>query len=146
MQKPLFKDFRKKNLIAKQSKSNHQYIVSISSSKDSRSGGQTSIGITIYQSARGIVVKLGDQDWKGIAASLGSSLLAITKNPPEREMDMLMSTGEQISCALLAMAIKHMGYDSISLTGPQVGIKTDASHTKAKIEGISCQRIGGTGF
>ena len=66
---------------------------------------------------------------------------SITKTPPEREMDMLMSTGEQISCALLAMAIKVMGHDAISLTGNQVGIKTDKSHTKARIETISSQRM-----
>ncbi len=66
---------------------------------------------------------------------------SITKQPPEREMDMLMSTGEQISCALLAMAIKALGHDAISLTGGQVGIKTDKSHTKARIESIDAQRI-----
>lgn len=65
----------------------------------------------------------------------------INKNPPEREMDMLMATGEQISCALLAMAIKTMGHDAISLTGPQVGIRTDKSHTKARIESICAGRI-----
>jgi len=65
----------------------------------------------------------------------------ITKTPPEREMDMLMSTGEQISCALLAMAIKTLGHDAISLTGKQVGIQTDKSHTKARIETINAQRI-----
>jgi len=65
----------------------------------------------------------------------------ITRNPPEREMDMLMATGEQISCALLAMAIKTMGHDAISFTGTQVGIKTDRSHTKARIESISTRRI-----
>jgi len=65
----------------------------------------------------------------------------ITKNPPEREMDMLMATGEQISCALLAMAIKTLGHDAISLTGTQVGIKTDTSHTKARIESINARRI-----
>ncbi len=65
----------------------------------------------------------------------------ITKQPPEREMDMLMATGEQISCALLAMAIKTLGHDAISFTGTQVGIKTDTSHTKARIESISARRI-----
>lgn len=65
----------------------------------------------------------------------------ITKNPPDREMDMLMSTGEQISCALLAMAIKAQGHDAISLTGAQVGIITDKAHTKARIETISARRI-----
>jgi aspartate kinase len=65
----------------------------------------------------------------------------IMANPPEREMDMLMATGEQISCALLAMAIKNLGHDAISFTGPQVGIKTDKSHTRARIQTISARRI-----
>src|SRR3989338_6301610 len=51
----------------------------------------------------------------------------INKNPPERELDMLLSTGEQISCALLAMAIKNLGHEAISFTGAQVGIQTDRS-------------------
>ena len=64
----------------------------------------------------------------------------INDNPPEREMDMLMSTGEQISCALMAIAIKALGYDAISFTGAQVGIKTDRSHTKARIRTIEGKR------
>lgn len=67
--------------------------------------------------------------------------LKVTPHPPEREMDMLMATGEQISCALLAMAIKSQGHDAISLTGAQVGIKTDRSHTQARIETIDPKRI-----
>jgi aspartate kinase len=66
---------------------------------------------------------------------------SITKSPPEREMDMLISTGEQVSCALLAMAIHKLGYRAISFTGGQVGIITDASHTKARIVKISAERI-----
>ncbi|MFA5060300.1 MAG: aspartate kinase [Candidatus Omnitrophota bacterium] len=65
----------------------------------------------------------------------------ITKNPPEREMDMLMSTGEQISSSLLAMAIRTLGHDAISFTGGQVGIKTDRSHTRARILRIDTRRI-----
>ncbi len=65
----------------------------------------------------------------------------ITDDPPEREMDMLMSTGEQISCALLAMAVKEQGYDAISLTGGQVGIRTDRSYTNARIVKIDARRI-----
>jgi aspartate kinase len=65
----------------------------------------------------------------------------ITDAPPEREMDMLLSTGEQISCALLAMAIEELGFHAISFTGGQVGIKTDMTHTKAKIIDISGERI-----
>jgi aspartate kinase len=65
----------------------------------------------------------------------------ITNSPPEREMDMLISTGEQISCALLAIAVKKLGYEAISLTGGQVGIKTDRTHTKARILSIDAKRI-----
>lgn len=65
----------------------------------------------------------------------------ITDAPSEREMDMLMSTGEQISIALLAMALHKLGIEAISFTGAQVGIITDASHTKAKILDINTKRI-----
>lgn len=65
----------------------------------------------------------------------------ISKNPPEREMDMLLSTGEQISVALLAMAIHELGYGVISLTGSQVGIITDTAHTKARIVKIEANKI-----
>lgn len=65
----------------------------------------------------------------------------ITDSPPAREMDMLLSTGEQISVALLAMAIQELGYDAISFTGAQVGIMTDKSHTRAKIIDIGGSRI-----
>jgi len=65
----------------------------------------------------------------------------LNPNPAEREMDMLLATGEQISIALLSMAIAGLGYDAISLTGAQVGIETDRSHTKAKIVNIRAVRL-----
>jgi len=65
----------------------------------------------------------------------------ISDNPPAREMDMLLSTGERISAALVAMAIQELGYEAISLTGSQAGIVTDTAHTKAKILDIRPQRI-----
>ena len=65
----------------------------------------------------------------------------ISKNPSCREMDMLLSTGEQISIALLAMALHELGVDAISFTGYQVGIRTDSTHTKARILDISSNRI-----
>ncbi len=65
----------------------------------------------------------------------------INPHPSEREMDMLMSTGEQISCSLLAMAIHKRGAAAISFTGPQVGIITDTYHTQAKILKIETDRI-----
>lgn len=65
----------------------------------------------------------------------------VTNDPSEREMDMLISTGEQVSCALLAMAIQRLKIPAISFTGAQVGIITDTSHTKARILEISTERI-----
>src|SRR5882724_291233 len=65
----------------------------------------------------------------------------ITEHPPAREMDMLLSTGEQISIALMAMAIYVLGEPAISFTGAQVGIVTDSTHTKARIRNISTQRV-----
>jgi aspartate kinase len=61
--------------------------------------------------------------------------------PHPREMDMLLSTGERISCALCAMAINDLGHGVISLTGSQAGIVTDTSHTKAKIVDVRADRI-----
>jgi len=65
----------------------------------------------------------------------------ITSNPPAREMDMLLSTGEQVSVALMAMAINELGSKAVSLTGGQIGIRTDSSHTKARIRSISTERM-----
>ena len=65
----------------------------------------------------------------------------ITRSPSEREIDMLISTGEQISVALLAMAIHKLKYEAISFTGAQVGIITDSSHTRARIIRINTARI-----
>ncbi len=65
----------------------------------------------------------------------------ITPRPPERELDMLLSAGERISCALLAMAIHTLGREAVSYTGSQAGIVTDTTHTKAKIVGISPLRV-----
>ncbi len=65
----------------------------------------------------------------------------ININPSEREMDMLLSTGEQISVALLAMAIHKLGFEAISFTGTQVGIITDSAHTRARIIKINTERI-----
>ena len=66
---------------------------------------------------------------------------SITDRPSEREMDMLLATGEQVSVALLAMAIQKLGEKAISFTGPQVGIITDPTHTKARILDINAARI-----
>jgi aspartate kinase len=65
----------------------------------------------------------------------------VSPAPDRREMDMLLSTGERISCALCAMAINDLGHRAISLTGSQAGIVTDTSHTKARILDVRADRI-----
>ncbi len=64
-----------------------------------------------------------------------------TAAPNEREMDLLLSSGERVTSALTAMAIQNLGFNAISLTGRQVGIITDSSHTKAMIEHIDVSRL-----
>jgi aspartate kinase len=65
----------------------------------------------------------------------------ITDTPDEREMDLLLSSGERVTSALTAMAIQSLGYKSMSFTGRQVGIITDSAHTKAMIERIEASRL-----
>ena len=65
----------------------------------------------------------------------------VSAAPAPREMDMLLSSGERISCALCAMAINDLGHRAISLTGSQAGIVTDESHTKARIIDVRAERI-----
>jgi len=86
--------------------------------------------VVVVVSARGNTT----DELYGLAYELGP-------RPPKREMDMLVSTGEQMSVALMAIAIHHMGHDAISLTGPQIGIRTDSFHTRAKIIDINPERL-----
>src|SRR3984957_20465815 len=65
----------------------------------------------------------------------------VAPHPAEREMDVLLATGEQTTIALTAMAINALGGHAVSLTGPQAGIVTDGVHTKAKIANITPKRI-----
>ncbi|MDX6636578.1 MAG: aspartate kinase [Solirubrobacterales bacterium] len=67
----------------------------------------------------------------------------VSARPDPREMDMLLSVGERISCALCAMAINDLGHRAISFTGSQAGIVTDASHTKARILDVRADRLRG---
>ncbi|WP_250398929.1 aspartate kinase [Synechococcus sp. MU1648] len=66
---------------------------------------------------------------------------AITSTPTQREMDMLLASGEQVSIALLAMALNAQGVSATSMTGPQVGIATESTHGRARILGIRTDRI-----
>ncbi len=65
----------------------------------------------------------------------------ITAHPPKREMDLLLSTGEQITIALLTLSIQEAGFKAVSLTGRQAGIRTDGVHGKARIKGIDPTRV-----
>jgi aspartate kinase len=65
----------------------------------------------------------------------------ITDRPSAREMDMLLSTGEQVSVALFAMAVQAAGHEAVSLTGAQIGIRTDSTHGKARIRSISTDAV-----
>ncbi len=65
----------------------------------------------------------------------------VSEHPPAREMDMLLSTGEQESVALMAMAVHELGETAVSMTGGQIGIATDSLHSKARIREISAERM-----
>lgn len=65
----------------------------------------------------------------------------MSPTPDERELDMLLSTGERVTIALLAMALRERGYPARSFTGRQVGIVTDSAHTKARIERVAADRV-----
>lgn len=65
----------------------------------------------------------------------------VCENPPKREMDQLLATGEQVTIALMAMAIHAQGHEAISFTGGQIGLVTDTAFSKARIQSINKQRI-----
>lgn len=65
----------------------------------------------------------------------------VSERPDARELDVLLSTGELVSCTLMAMALRSMGYASVSLSGAQAGIRTDSSYGRARIAGVSPERI-----
>ena len=72
---------------------------------------------------------------------LVTNALELNPNPPKRELDQLLSTGEQQTISLFAMALDAMGYDAISFTGGQIRMLTDSVHTKARIKSIDAKRI-----
>jgi aspartate kinase len=88
------------------------------------------VGVVVVASARG---KQTDQ--------LVADALEINPNPPKREMDQLLSTGEVQTVSLFAMALDAMGHDAISFTGGQIQMVTDSFHTKARIISIGADRI-----
>ena len=115
-----------------------------------KSGGTSVADVDRIKNVAGRVVRARREgyDVVVVVSALGDTTdnliglaLRITADPPERELDMLVSTGEQVSCALLAMAIHKLGFDAISFTGAQVGIITDTAFTKARIIDINARRI-----
>ena len=72
---------------------------------------------------------------------LGELAVQVTDRPSQREMDMLLATGEQVSIALMTMALHRLGADAVSMTGRQIGLLTDQVHTKAKIRSIDTSRL-----
>ena len=93
----------------------------------------------VYDEGHDIVVVVSAQG--DTTDELITKAAEITKKPSKREMDVLMSTGEQISAALLVMALNELGYPAVSLTGWQAGFQTDTTHTRARIKRISKERI-----
>src|SRR3954467_15631337 len=89
----------------------------------------------------------GDQVVVVVSAMSGvtDNLIKLAKEimplPSEREMDMLLATGEQTTIALTAIALHSIGLDAVSLTGAQAGILTDGVHTKAKIQNITPKKV-----
>ena len=77
----------------------------------------------------------------GVTDGLIKLAKEVTPSPPEREMDVLLATGEQTTIALTAMALDAMGVPAVSLTGAQAGIVTDGVHTKAKIRNITPKEV-----
>jgi len=97
---------------------------------------------------RVIARKLGGDDVVVVVSAMGDSTdhliemaRTVTDDPPDREMDMLLSSGERVSMALLSMAIQKKGHAAISLTGSQAEIITDTSHRRARITDIRATRV-----
>lgn len=113
--------------------------------------GGTSVGTTekIKRIAKRVIAeKEKGNDMVVVVSAMGKTtdhLVEMSKeiaiNPNKREMDLILSTGEQVSIALLSMAFQEFGYDAIALTGFQAGIKTYRPHTKNKILDIDDEKI-----
>jgi len=95
----------------------------------------------ICQSARGGRVGAVGSAMGKTTDQLAALAREVSSQPSRRELDMLLSTGEQVSIALLSMALQERGQPAISLTGAQVGIVTEADHGRARIQEIRTQRL-----
>jgi aspartate kinase len=101
----------------------------------------TGVARRVAEDARGnqlvVVVSAMGKTTDGLVALAAH----ITPSPDPRELDMLLSTGEQVTIALLAMALQRAGVKARSFTGPQVGMRTDCAHTKARLTRIGAERV-----
>ena len=95
--------------------------------------------IATQEAGHGVVVVVSAMS--GVTDGLIKLAEQVSDNPDEREMDVLLATGEQTTIALTAMAINGLGKKAVSLTGAQAGIITDGVHTKAKIANITPKQI-----
>lgn len=93
-------------------------------------------------------VKDAGQDIVAVASAMGDTTdelidlaRTVSPEPPPRELDLLLSTGELVSCALLTMALRNLGYDAITLSGFQAGIHTDTMYGRARINSIDPGRV-----
>ena len=101
-----------------------------SAAKKSIKAYESGMQVVVVASARG---KQTDQ--------LTADAIELNPEPPEREMDQLLSTGEQQTVSLFAIALQAMGHEAISFTGGQIRMLTDNAHTKARIKSIDAKRI-----
>ncbi len=113
-------------------------------------GGTSVADAERLKRAAGRIVRRREEGYRVVAVlsargketdRLVADAFEVSPDPDPREMDMLLSTGERVSCALCAMAINDLGHRAISLTGSQAGIVTDTSHTKARILDVRAERI-----
>src|SRR5205807_2604933 len=113
--------------------------------------GGTSVATAekIHSAARrAVAVKHKGNQVVVVVSAMGDAtdeLIALAKkvcdNPPKREMDQLLATGEQVTIALMAMALHAQGHEAISFTAGQIGLVTDNAFSKARIQSINKQRI-----
>ena len=112
-------------------------------------GSSVSTAAKIHKAAEKIIAaKKAGREVVVVVSAMGDStdhLIALAReicaNPPKREMDQLLATGEQVAIALIAMAIHAQGFEALSFTGGQIGLITDAVYSKARIQKIDHSRI-----
>ncbi|MHC4346675.1 MAG: aspartate kinase, partial [Planctomycetota bacterium] len=113
-------------------------------------GGTSVADAEKIRRAAGRVIKAATQGYQVVVVAsargkqtdqLVADALELNPNPPKREMDQLLSTGEQQSVSLFAMALDAMGHKAISFTGGQVRMMTDSDYTKARIKSIDADRV-----